>query len=92
MKTSAWLWAVALLALLDPLAFINTDNQHVVVIKADSAGDFTIQNLPAGTYGVFYTTSAAFDAQGTNIEVVAGQRLKASIPAEGVITIYGKQE
>jgi hypothetical protein len=77
---------------LDPIAFINTDNQYVVVIKADSAGDFTIQDLPAGTYGVFYTTSAAFDSQGTNIEVVTGQPLKASIPAAGVITIYGKQE
>lgn len=79
-------------AVLDPIAFINTDNQYVVVIKADSAGEFTVQNLPAGTFGVFYTTSAKFDAQGTNIEVVAGQPVKASIPAAGVITIYGKQE
>jgi len=79
-------------AVLDPIAFINTDNQYVVVIKANSAGEFTIQNLPAGTFGVFYTTSSEFDAQGTDIKVMPGQPLKASIPAAGVITIYGKQE
>jgi hypothetical protein len=77
---------------LDPIAFINSDNQYAVVVKAESAGDFTIQNLPAGTYGSFYTTSAEFDTQAPNVELVVGEPLKASIPAAGVITVYGKQD
>lgn len=41
----------------DPLAFINKDSKYIVVVKAGSSGSFTIQGLPAGTYGIKYTTN-----------------------------------
>jgi len=75
----------------DPLAFINSDGGYVTVIKAEFAGDFSVENLPAGTYGIFYTTDPArFDVQLPDAVVASGQALSTSIPAEGVITIYRK--
>jgi hypothetical protein len=73
----------------DPLAFVNTDGKYVVVIKAATGGAFAIGNLPAGTYGVKYTTSTQYDRDLTDVVLTTGQNLKSSIPAAGVITIYG---
>ena len=36
----------------DPLAFINANGTYVVVVKADTPGSFSIENLPPGTYGI----------------------------------------
>lgn len=74
----------------DPLAFVNKDGSYVTVIKAESAGDLSITNLPAGVYGVFYTTAGASDVQRPDVTLAAGQALSTSIPDIGVITIYKK--
>ncbi|HEX7071980.1 MAG TPA: glycoside hydrolase family 30 beta sandwich domain-containing protein, partial [Rhodothermales bacterium] len=39
----------------DPLAFVNTDGKQVVVLKANSAANVTINGLPNGRYGVRFT-------------------------------------
>lgn len=75
---------------LDPLAFINTDDRYVVVIKAEAAGDFTIQGLPAGKYGIKYTTTSQYDIDLADVTVRNGQSLSAGIPGTGVITVYAK--
>ncbi len=72
----------------DPIAFINPGNKYVVVLKASSGGSFAVQNLPAGTYGIKYTTAGANDVNLPAATLAAGQNLEASIPAAGVITIY----
>lgn len=78
----------------DPVAFINNDGKWVVVVKAGSAGTLSINGLPSGTYGISYITT-----QTQNIspyysdppdQSVSNQQLTATIPAQGVITIYGK--
>jgi hypothetical protein len=74
----------------DPLAFINTDGKYVVVVKATAGGSFSIQGLPAGTYGIKYTTSNQYDVDWPDTTLTEGQTVQASIPEPGVITVYAK--
>lgn len=79
----------------DPLAFRNTDGRHVVVVKADASGAFSVGNLPAGTYGVFYTTGSPggimnYDVNLPDVVLPSAGSVTTSIPNRGVITIYGK--
>jgi uncharacterized protein (TIGR03437 family) len=73
-----------------PVAFVNADCKQVVVVRALSGGTFSIQGLPAATYGVKYTTDVQYDFDSPDVTLSAGQPLRATIPAEGVITIYAK--
>ena len=80
----------------DPLAFINEDGNYVVVVKAAAGGAFSVQGLPAGAYGIKFTTGDGknqplqYDVDLPDANISAGQNLIASIPAAGIITIYGK--
>ena len=74
----------------EPLAFVNPDCKQTVVVKAVFGGNFSIQGLPAGTYGVKYTTDTQYDIDRPDINISAGQMLQTSIPGPGVITIYAK--
>lgn len=74
----------------EPVAFINADGKYVVVVKANIGNSFTVQNLPAGTYGIKYTTSSQYNIDNPDQTITAGQSLTTNIPAIGVITIYGK--
>lgn len=79
-----------------PVAFINSANnpvmpgRYVVVVNAAKAGSFAIQGLPAGKYGIKYTTQQEYDKDLPDVTLAAGQTLNSSIPGIGVITIYGK--
>ncbi|HZQ09290.1 MAG TPA: hypothetical protein VFD70_22120, partial [Anaerolineae bacterium] len=75
----------------DPLGFINRDGKYVVVVKAGGAGDFGIQGLPAGQYGINYTTDSQYDVNLPDATINSGQLLSAAIPSKGVITVYAKQ-
>jgi hypothetical protein len=72
----------------DPLAFRNASGKHVVVIKADAAGSVSIGGLPAGTYGITYTTAAATLAAQQDVAIAAGGAVTAGIPARGVISVF----
>jgi hypothetical protein len=72
----------------DPVAFINPGGDHVVVVKATAGGNFTVQGLRAGRYGVKYTTAAEFDVDLPDVNVASGETLSASIPAAGAVTIF----
>jgi hypothetical protein len=74
----------------DPLAFINTNGAYVVVLEASAAGSFSIQGLPAATYGLQYTTQNQDGVNLPDVTLVGGQSLEASIPEAGVITVYGQ--
>jgi hypothetical protein len=74
----------------DPVAFINANGRYVVVVKAAGSGMFTVAGLPAGTYGIVYTTSQQFAATHPDVQLESGRALQTSIPREGVLTIYGK--
>lgn len=74
----------------DPVAFINTNGGYVVVVKATAVGSFSIGNLPAGTYGLKFTTTSQYDINLADQTISSGQLVSTSIPAAGVITIYKK--
>lgn len=74
----------------NPAAFVNTDGKFVVVVKALAGGNIMLQGLPAGTYGIKYTTPSQYNIDAADATIESGQTLNTSIPREGVITIYGK--
>jgi hypothetical protein len=74
----------------DPLAFRNPSGQYAVVIRTHGRGAISVKGLPAGTYGIQYTTNDRLGADLSDIDLQAGETLTTSIPAPGVITLYGK--
>jgi hypothetical protein len=75
---------------LDPVAFINADGRYVVVVTATTGAAFNVAGLPAGRYGITYTTAAAFDVELQDVDLSSGESLPASIPAAGVVTIHAR--
>lgn len=73
-----------------PLAFKNTDQKNVVVVKAAAGGPITVNDLPAGTYGIFYTTASQYNINPSDQIINAGQSINTNIPAAGVLTVYAK--
>lgn len=73
----------------DPVAFINTDGKYVVVVKATVGGTFSVK-LPAGSYGIFYTTATRYDVQLPDQVIGNGGSVTTSIPAAGAITVFAK--
>lgn len=74
----------------DPVAFVNTNGKYVVVVKALTGGSFNIVGLPAGTYGIKYTTATQYNVDLTDTVVPMGGNLATNIPSAGVITVYAR--
>lgn len=79
----------------DPLAFVNPDGGHVVVIGSNISKDLVIRGLPAGNYGIMLrlivsNDNAVLDAELPDQTILSGQGLAASIPTNAVLTIYAK--
>jgi hypothetical protein len=74
----------------DPVAFRNANGKFVVVVNASKGGQFQIAGLPAGTYGIKYTTSSQYDRDLPDVSITSGKNVGASIPGDGVITIYAR--
>lgn len=75
---------------MDPLAFINADGRYVAVILAEAPGTVSIDHLPAGVYGITYSTETQFDVHLPDVDIKGGQPLTTSIPAAGVMTVHAK--
>ena len=71
-----------------PLAWRNTNGKFVVVVKAIAGGSFQVRQLPAGTYGIKYTTPSHYDVDLADVVITTGGLVPANIPDAGVITIY----
>jgi hypothetical protein len=76
--------------LVDPVAFRNATGKFVVVIKASGNTTFSVRGLPAGQYGIKFTTSSQYDIDEPDVTIQAGGIVQASIPNAGAITIYGR--
>ena len=81
----------------DPLAFRNANGTFTVVVKANAGGAFTVGGLPAGNFGINYTASSVGSPDVPDLEgsapdqtIAAGQMLSVTIPAYGVVTVFGK--
>lgn len=75
---------------LEPVAFVNPNGKYTVVVKANSGKEFNVVGLPAGLYGIKYTTSSQYNVDLPDVNVTPGGVLTTSIPASGVITVYRK--
>jgi hypothetical protein len=73
-----------------PVAFRNPNGRFTLVVKATSGGSFTVGGLPAGTYGIEYTTAAEYARSLPDVTISASQTVAAAIPAAGAITVYAK--
>lgn len=74
----------------DPLAFINKNGKYVLIIKSETAGEFSVEGLPPGTYGIGYTTDNQEDAGLPDVALKAAETLQAKIPSAGVLVVYAK--
>jgi hypothetical protein len=62
----------------------------VVVVKADRRGRVRVSGLPPGRYGADYTTEHEYAAAAPDVAVDSAGRVTATIPAKGVLTIFGR--
>ncbi|MCC6952590.1 MAG: hypothetical protein IT290_00580 [Deltaproteobacteria bacterium] len=76
------------------LAFRNTNGKHVVVgYNMSAGGAYSIRNLPAGTYGVWYShaiDSLQIHQNLPDVTISAGQNVNFSLPFASVFTVYAK--
>jgi hypothetical protein len=73
----------------DPLAFINPNGKHTVVVKADGRGSFAVQGLEPGSYEVTYTTAGNADVRVGLFTIGPSAALQLTMPDRGVLTIFG---
>lgn len=74
--------------------FMNSNGTYVVPIKA-AAESISVAGLPAGTYGIRYTSGtsdqvapSAYDQALSNQTITAGQSVTFTMPASGYATVY----
>lgn len=74
--------------------FVNSNGTYVVPIKA-AAESISIAGLPAGTYGIRYTSGAsdssvpsAYDQALSNQTITTGQSVTFTMPAAGYATVF----
>lgn len=72
---------------LKPVAFVNEDGRHVVVVAASEEGSFTITGLPAGTYEVGHTTADERVEVAKEVTLEANGVAEVSIPGAGVLSL-----
>jgi hypothetical protein len=70
------------------LPFRNANGTYVVPIKATAAGTITVEGLPAGVYGIRYTTASSYNIALPNQTVANGGQLTFNMPASGVATVF----
>jgi hypothetical protein len=71
-----------------PVAFINPDGTQVIVAQAAARARIGVIGLPAGQYGIRYTTDSESDAALPDAQVAAADTLWTAIPGRGVLTIF----
>jgi len=75
---------------LKPTAFITPESRYVVVMNTASNLSIDVAGLPAGNYGITYTTASETHVAAPDVVLGTGGSLKATIPDSGVITVFGK--
>jgi hypothetical protein len=75
---------------LDPVAFINTVGDTVVVLKAARERTGVIDGLPAGTYGITYTTESDYDVSLPDVAIQTGGAVSVRMPAKGAMTVRAR--
>ncbi len=76
--------------ILDSLSFRNTNGMYAVVVHTTGSQSISVTGLPAGTYGITYTTPSAFLTNLPDQSISTGSAINVTMPASGYLTIYGK--
>ncbi|MGH8509367.1 MAG: hypothetical protein ACREVH_11720 [Gammaproteobacteria bacterium] len=71
-----------------PVAFRNPDGRHIAVVQAKRPGLITIMGLPAGSYGIRYTTETEIGKELPVVRLGPGESSVARLPEKGVVTFY----
>ena len=61
-----------------------------MVANADAGGEFVVSGLPGGTYGIKYTTNAAYNVDLPDVTIGDTETVSATIPQAGVVTVYAQ--
>jgi hypothetical protein len=76
---------------IQPLAFRNANGKVVAVARTRAAGAFTVRGLPAGTYGVNYSTRLGrYNIDVPDVTVSDGGVATVKMPAAGAFTLYAR--
>ncbi len=75
-----------------PVAFVNPDGRHVVIVTAEQSGSLSIEGLPAGRYGAraLFGDNTFHDLKTTAL--TTGEALTLLMPERGILTIYQQAE
>ena len=73
------------------VAFRNMDDSHVVVVHSLREAVLSIQDLPAGSYGVFLTTSGKKQDPLPDVDVSEGVGFDIAIPESSTLTLFQKR-
>lgn len=68
--------------------FLNPSNTYVVPIKCLTNGSINVIGLPAGTYGIKYSTSGSYNIDLSNQTIATGQNVSFTMPSAGMATVY----
>jgi len=75
-----------------PVAFRNPDGSTVVVAQARNSATIKTIGLPAGAYGLRYTTNLETGRELPMVRLGRDEALTVRIPASGVITFHQKKD
>ena len=77
------------------VAFQNSNDTWVVVIRNSSSGTMTVEDLPAGTYGINYSygsdtndAPSTYNQSFSNQTITTGQDVVFTMTGAGVATVY----
>lgn len=73
-----------------PVAFVNANGGFAVITKTTGGVSFRINGLPAGTYGISYTTAQVSGSQLPAVAITSGQPIDVTMPTTGVIAVYNQ--
>jgi hypothetical protein len=70
------------------VAFRNANNKYAVAVRNLGNKPISIKGLPAGTYGITYSSAGVTRAALADVTISAGGTISATNPAAGVITFF----
>ena len=75
----------------DPIAFVNPDGRHVVIVKAGTGGPVAVSGLPAGSYRVSYAVESGSVMLPDPLVIGERDQLQTVMPSAGVLTIAAER-
>lgn len=78
-------------SLKQPVAFVNPDGTHVLVVSANRGGTITIDGLPPGNYRAEYSTNDVSRAALPDVVLASGGSTSLRMPDSGVLSLVQRR-